>query len=477
MQQMKAMSRLCRASAAAVWMVVSACDVHDPKNYQLNPAAPNEPGIAASKILDPSAAPESLPADGLSRTVITAKIDPTSTSRTITFETSHGTLTAGGKTATAAGGKISVDADDLGLATVELQAAAQVAQAKVTITASAKPTTEKPNPPPLVVRTLEVPFTAVDLASLLTLQTDTASLPADGFSTTVVTAVIKATGGDVRQHVVFRSTQGDLVRSVTDKADPAPDVQADAAGVAQILLRSTTFVGTARVTATMGAFERAVNVQFTPINAPDVISVKADASVAPADGTTRTRLVATIAAGLPSGSRKVKFTTTDGEFASSTTTSDMKTAEVDADSSNRAVIELRSPSVVGSASITASVAGFATAYTTMEFSKALPDSIFVSATDSEVARAGTDAVDITVTLLRDIGAVTTNTVVTYEARDSGGHPIGAFSNITLAQPEQGDAKTLKSTARFNPADTADSGLATITVRVGDRRGTISIQLN
>ena len=471
--------RWCRAlAAAAVCIVVPACDLHDPNNYRLNPASPDDPGIAASKILDVGAVPPSLPADGLSRTVITAKIDPASTARTIWFETSLGTLTAGGKTAPAGASKISVEADDLGIATAELQAAAQVAQAKVTITASAKSTTAVPNPPALVVRTLDVPFSTVELESLLTLQSGSPSLPADGFSTTVVTAVIRAVGADLRQHVVFRSTQGDLVRSVTDKPDPAPDVQADASGVAQILLRSTNFVGTGRVTATMSGFERAINVQFNPINPSDVITLRADASVAPADGVTRTRLVATIAGGLPSGSsRKVRFTTTDGEFASNATGTDRKTAEVDADSSNRAVVELRSPAVAGNTSITASVGGFATAYTTMEFSRALPDSIFVSGSDSDVTRAGSDFVDITVTLLRDVGAVTTNTVVGYEARDAGGHVIGAFSNITLAVPAQGDAKTLRSTARFNPADTADAGTATITVTVGDRSGTLRIQLN
>src|SRR5262245_55420849 len=283
----------------------TSCTYHDPDNYEIR-SLTNPSGIDVDTILNVTASPENVPADGISRTVITARIDPASTSRTISFETSLGTLYAAGKTAGSQGGKISLQADDRGVATVELQAASQVATSKVTIGVSQPIPASGPAPTPIVVRTLDVPFVPVELDHLLTLESEAGAVPADGFSSTTLTATVKATGGDLRQDVTFGASRGALVRFNDGPAEPTPVVKADASGVARILLRSDTTVGTARVTATIpGGFQRSLLVQFVAVNPDDIIMLRADSSSAPADGATRTRLVATVSPGLTASKRQV----------------------------------------------------------------------------------------------------------------------------------------------------------------------------
>ena len=79
-------------------------------------------------------------------------------------------------------------------------------------------------------------------------------------------------------------------------------------------------------------------------------------------------------------------------------------------------------------------------------------------------------------LLRDIGQVSNNTVVTFEAKDSAGTTIGTFSQITLAKKDPAD-DTVKATATFDPIDTAAPGVATITAKVGSKSGSVPITLN
>src|SRR5262249_55825851 len=145
--------------------------------------------------------------------------------------------------------------------------------------------------------------------------------------------------------------------------------------------------------------------------------------------------------------------------------------------SNQAVVELNSPTTPGNVSISASVASLATARTTLDFTRALPDSIFLSVSTSSVTRDGTNSVTLSATLLRVIGQPSNNTVVTYEARDSSGASIGAFSGVTLGKTDPNDPKTVESQAVFNPDDTAAAGTATITARVGSVIGTVTVQLN
>jgi hypothetical protein len=315
-----------------------------------------------------------------------------------------------------------------------------------------------------------VPFTAVNADQLLVLESSSPAIGADGFSTATITARVTVDGNRQRP-VTFSTSLGSLVRSVSGQGAKSDTVTADAQGVATIFLRSENTVGTAVVTAEVLGFTRQILVVFQPVAPGDIISLRADPSTVPADGPTGngTRLTATIAASIPQQQRLVKFTTTNGSFVGG----DSDTP----DSGNVAQVTLKSASP-GTAVVTATVAGV-TARTTVEFVRALPDTIFVASDAGSVNRAGADSTRITVTLSRAVGQVSNGTPVTFTAVDSAGTTIGRFSEITLANEDQNDTSTPKrlvGTAVFNPDDTAALGTATITATVGSVKGTLTIQI-
>jgi len=224
--------------AAAVLVGAAAC--HSPSSYQpLSPTNPN--GLDPDEVLLLTASPTSLPADGVSRTRITAHLDPAATIRTISFTTSLGTLFGNGQTAAATTGSIPMDVDASGVATIELRSSADVATAHVaaTITLPADGGTGAAR---TIVRTLDVAFVPVTADQLLVLETSHASLPADGFSTATITATLKFSG-DLRQDVTFTASRGTLVKFGAEPGDTGAVVRADATGVARIQLRSDSTVG------------------------------------------------------------------------------------------------------------------------------------------------------------------------------------------------------------------------------------------
>jgi hypothetical protein len=306
------------------------------------------------------------------------------------------------------------------------------------------------------------------------------SLPADSFSMTAVTATLKLSG-DLRQPVKFSTSLGALVTSTNDATTKTDvTVTATAEGVASIFLRSENTVGTATVRAEMNGFAREITVNFTPVVASDVITLKATPNPVAADGLqgTGTRLTATISPSIPQRLRTVTFTTSAGQFTTDLVNSDTKKAQVTADSGNVATVQLISDVAV-TANVTATVAGVS-ARVNVEFTRALPDQIFVQASPNSVTVVGADSTTITVLLMRSVGQVSPNTIVTYSAVDSAGTTIGTFSDIVPATVDTTDTSTnprLKATAKFNPDDTAATGAATITATVGGVTGKIVIQLN
>jgi hypothetical protein len=424
------------------------------------------------QMLTIGASPASLPADGVSRITLTARIDPASRVRALSFESTLGTLLAGGKQGDAPTGPVTVPADATGVATVELQSPTQVGTARVTVSIQ-PPGTDIPK----IVRALDVPFTNVTLDDLLDVTSTAGVLPADGFSRATITAAL-GFSGDLRRAVTFTATRGTLVKFGATAGTNSETVTADASGIARIQLQSDTTVGTSQVTAGISGFDRSVFVQFVPVSPSEIIALSQSRSAAPADGATRTRLTARVSPNIPA-ERTVVFTTTDGEFMSDTQAGNPKVASVTVDSGNTAVVELKSPLTAATASISAAIANV-TARSSVAFARALPDTILVAAEKSSVTIAGTDAVDLTVTLLREVGQVANNTVVSYEARDFAGTKIGSFNGVTLANTTNTDTSNpqpLTAQATFDPDDIAVPGVATITVRAGGLQKTISVVLN
>jgi hypothetical protein len=320
-----------------------------------------------------------------------------------------------------------------------------------------------------VVRVLDVPFTAITADQLLTVESSSAAIPADGFSIATITARL-TTNGNRQQAVKFSTSLGKLVRSAGADGAATDTVTADAQGVATIVLRSENTVGTAIVTAETLGFTRQVLVSFGAVNPNDIITLRAEPSTAPADGPNGNgvQLKATIGASIPQRLRTVTFTSSLGTLSDASATPD---------AGNVAQTTLKSDSP-GNAVVSATVAGVTTR-TTVQFVRALPEAIFLEATKATVTKVGDDSTKITATLTREVGQIANNTIVTYSAVDSAGNTIGRFTDITPAKVDDSDSspsKRLVSTATFNPDDTAASGAVTITATVGSVKQTIIIQI-
>ena len=254
--------RLVAVLGAVFALAVAGAACYNSNTYL--PISPSNPhGFSADEVVRLTASPEAIPADGISRTVLTARIDAAATIRKIAFDTSLGTLVSGNQKVPAQTGSLSIDADVGGVATLELQSAATVAMAKVTATITL-PSVEGSQSARTFVRTLDVPFSSVDLDRFLRLTADRTTLPADGSSRALVTAELLF-DGDRRQAVTFSSTRGSLFRVGSTAAESMPTVTASASGLARVQLRAETTVGIASVMAEVLGLERELVVQFVPV--------------------------------------------------------------------------------------------------------------------------------------------------------------------------------------------------------------------
>lgn len=327
--------------------------------------------------------------------------------------------------------------------------------------------------------------TSPDTQDALMLTPEKTSVRADGGSRVRIEARVNP--GSTARTITFTTTSGKLIAgsATAEASGTGLGVDVDVTGLAAVELQSDVRPGTARVTASIGVpnttppqtITRTIDVQFTSVAPGEIITLTATPASAQADGATHIRLVATVAATLPVGSREVTFTATAGKFVHGEGT-EMTTVKATADASQTAEVELIAPRNPGRVGVTAVVSNFS-ARIDLSFDRATPDVIFVEVDAPSLMVMGTTSATVTVTLLRDIGQVSNNTVVSFEATDAAGHKIGTFSEITLAKEDPmdtGEFKDVKATATFNPDDTAALGIATITARVGSKSGSAPITL-
>jgi hypothetical protein len=438
--------------AVALLLASGSAACHNPNAYVLSPDS-------VDQFLAFAASAPSLPADGVSRITLTASIDPnaTSSNRTIKFSTSAGTLIAAGQKSTT---DLDVVVDGSGKALVELQSTNVVLTCRVS--ARIKD----------LVRTVNVLFTAPNADDVLILAVAPPTLPADGFSRARITATVKLLSDPSQRIVTFKTSTGTLFSSQQPtNSGKSVDVPTDSSGVAFVDLQSSSSVETAFVSATAAGVTRNVTVGFTPPAAGSIVTLAASAGSAPADGATLVQVTATIAAAIPTGSRTVEFTATDGTFVNG---GDGKTAKVTPDASNRAVIDLKAPSLPTSVRVTVTVNNVS-ASVTITFGVALPDSIFVSPVSAQIRNTDTDL--IRVSLLRNIGVASANQVVVYRATDAMGKDVGVFSDVRLTTiSSTTGAPVAVSSAIYSPPATALPGPITIQASVGGVAGTAVIQI-
>jgi hypothetical protein len=398
--------------------------------------------LAREEVFDVSVNATSVPADGFSAAVITVTLKRLGTAeqRAIRFETSGGTFNAPGQ---ASSRSVTITAGATGSVVVELRSEL-AGTARVRVTALE------------MAHEFEITFTTLTREEVFDVSVSRTSIPADGFSTTLITAAIKRPGTPQQRLVKFETSAGTLI-AAGQPMSRAVTIAADAAGRAVVELQSDKTIGPVRVRVTVLEIPQELVVTFRAVDPEDIIRVAAAPPLVPADGVTALLVTATVAAALPVGRRSVLFRTTLGQ---------LNPATIDADGSNVARSSLVS-TTTGTARITATVDGV-TAETTAQFTAALPDRIFVAPDAVELKSGGNTP--IRVTLNRATGSVSPRLEVSYSATTITGASLGSFSRVTLAENSV-------STATFNVGTTTYLGPVTIRASVqGGAAGTATLQI-
>lgn len=321
---------------------------------------------------------------------------------------------------------------------------------------------------------------------ILELTADPSAIRASGGAHATITARI-----DPRSSVKtlkFSTTRGTVSGNgrTTSAAEPTIDVPASDSGTATVDLLSSAQAGLATVTAsitlpegaTSRTFTRTVDVMFTAVASSEVITLAVSPTSADADGASQVSLIATLLPEVAAANTTVTFTASAGDFATNKDSSSLSPQAQAPISGGVATAQLVAPQQPSTVLVSALVGTFK-ATTQVSFRRAAPDTIFVQPARSTVMRVG-ETVEITVYLVRDVGQTATNTVVTYEARDSAGATRGTFLAPTLAVVDPTDDSTfkrLKSTATFDPDDAMPVGATTITVSSAGKSASTVVQVN
>jgi hypothetical protein len=311
----------------------------------------------------------------------------------------------------------------------------------------------------------------------LQLERSPAAIPADGFSTTLVTATLSADAALTHRTVVFATTAGTFAGAPDDGRTLERTVELSTS-TATAQLRSSRTVEVARVTATVKdvpGLGREVLVTFTAPTVSDIITVSAPAS-ALADGATITPVTAEISGALPADRRTVRFTTTFGGFVGDPNITDgsaTSSTEADADGGNRAVAYLRSPSSgIGVAFVTARVDSTpaVSATTQVQFTRAAAQQVLVTVDKAALTQDDTSSLMVTATLVREPGVPTEGTIVTFRAVDEGGVERGLFTKV-----ERSNASGV-ATAEYSPGSLTPIGRITISASADGHSDSAQVQI-
>jgi hypothetical protein len=282
------------------------------------------------------------------------------------------------------------------------------------------------------------------------------AIPANGFSTSRITAKISTSAN--RDVTISFSTSGGTLSSTAARGP-------DGNGEVSVFLTSEATPKTVSVTAEVkeGAtllVSRSVPVTFDVASADSVLRLSVSASQIEADGVSSVELRAESNPAAPA--RTVSFSTTDGSFVRGATPAVLDKSNVATGADGVARAQLFAPAAGGTALVTVTANGFS-ASETIVFTPAKPDFMTLSAEPLQISRASESNRTVLVAVLsRSVGTVSQNTRVDFSVvNDASGESFGRFQNITRSNAME------TATAQFVPGVSAPLGLATITARVAD----------
>lgn len=199
----------------------------------------------------------------------------------------------------------------------------------------------------------------------------------------------------------------------------------------------------------------------------NLLVLTVDPESIPADGASTSTLTALIPEGSDPSERVITFSTSAGTFVDGTTISSSP-IDITADVRGVATVQLRSDLTGGTAIVRAEVGSLARKGS-VHFVLAGPQQVFVSSDTFVLSVGASETAQVEATLFRTQGVPSVGLPVEWSARDSGGAPVGGFTNITLSD-ESG-----KATAGYAPGPTATRGDVIIQALVRDPTSGASVQ--
>jgi len=233
----------------------------------------------------------------------------------------------------------------------------------------------------------DVCFTTI-VAAEIYLSSDTASLVADGISTTTIRAFVSDSSG-------FSVPDNTPIRFSTDLGFVFPGIGYTVDGEATTTLRSATTVGTATITGDAGdSVTGTCTVDFVP-GPPATITLTAIPSSIPADGDTYTTIQAVVYDlndNLVGAGEKINFSTTLGTIDSAAYTNSL----------GEATVRLYSGITPGTA-VVWGVSGTAIGQTTVDLTNTQADDMFLYVDPVEIVADGYSTADVSGRVVNDLG--------------------------------------------------------------------------
>ncbi len=279
------------------------------------------------------------------------------------------------------------------------------------------------------------------------------SLPADGLTSTTITAALADSGNEPvyeMTSVVFQTTRGTFRNGAKEyKVETA-----DESGTVTVTLIADGVPGTAEVTAKSNNITQKTEVKFFDPTKVGTITLRTGSESITADGESRVAIVATVtdALGNPEEGASVKFKTSLGRFPESNPLPGIinRTETVVTDVDGEATVMLISGKTIGTATILASVDGL-NAETTVTLTADVPHEISLRAAPSTVKPGGSTNLYAALT-------------------DVNGNPV-ANASVVFSQTVNASEGTIDTQSALTDVN----GIAQITYAAGEEPGTDMIQ--
>ncbi|MGK5091154.1 hypothetical protein WDW89_03950 [Deltaproteobacteria bacterium TL4] len=385
--------------------------------------------VAIADPLTLNVANPSVLADGVSSTLITATVNPGLINRTLTFVTDRGYFASldesGARTR-----RLTIKTDSNGSASTIFLSSTEVGTAYIEA----------------VIEDFHA-RTVVELVAIsepLALSVEQTKISANGMASTLVK--VQVAEAFINKLLTLTTDRGSFgALDETGQRLHTLSMNTDSQGFAQTTLLSSRDSGIAYIEALIEGFRASTTVEFEAVTNPFSLSLEPHSI--PADGLSTATITVQVEPGFRN--QPLLFSTDKGFFSTRT-----PAVTVIPNGGGQAIVTLISGTQVGIGHISVTLKDFNTLESSLDFTRSLPESLILNASNATVAAY--QSVLLTATLLRSSGQASEQAEVTFSTTGN----LGLMDARVLS-----DSKGIATTNLFNPGGTP--GGVTITAAVGE----------